>query len=135
VVFDSGSSSAIFGSCDDPGVIVGIDHVQVAAPPGCEEAARAWYGGLLGLTELPKPPALAARGGVWFACGEQQLHVGGSEGFVAAAKAHPALRVSSVAVLERLAERLAPVEWDDSVVGVRRFYASDPWGNRVELLA
>ena len=116
-------------------VIVGIDHVQVAAPPGCEEAARAWYGGLLGLTEVPKPPVLAARGGVWFACGEQQLHVGVAASFVTAPKAHPALRVSSVAALEELASRLAPVEWDDSIPGVRRFYASDPWGNRVELLA
>jgi catechol 2,3-dioxygenase-like lactoylglutathione lyase family enzyme len=117
------------------GVIVGIDHVQVAAPPGCEEAARRFYGGLLGLPEVPKPPALAARGGVWFSCGAQQLHVGVEEGFVAAAKAHPALRVASVEQLHSLAERLEPVEWDDSLPGVRRFYARDPWGNRVELLA
>jgi catechol 2,3-dioxygenase-like lactoylglutathione lyase family enzyme len=62
------------------GVIVGIDHVQVAAPPDCEEAARRFYGELLGLPEVPKPAALAARGGVWFACGAQQLHVGIEEG-------------------------------------------------------
>jgi catechol 2,3-dioxygenase-like lactoylglutathione lyase family enzyme len=118
-----------------PVVIVGIDHVQVAAPPGCEEAARRWYGGLLGLAEMAKPAALAARGGVWFACGEQQLHVGVAADFAPAAKAHPALRVESVAGLRELAERLAPVEWDDSLPGVARFYARDPWGNRVELLA
>jgi catechol 2,3-dioxygenase-like lactoylglutathione lyase family enzyme len=116
-------------------MVVGLDHVQVAAPPGCEAAARRWYGELLGLDELPKPPVLAARGGVWFACGAQQLHVGVERSFVAASKAHPALRVSSLAALDELAERLAPVEWDDSIPGVRRFYASDPWGNRVELLA
>jgi len=46
-----------------------LDHVQIAAPPGCEDAARSFYGGLLGMTELPKPSALTGRGGVWFAAG------------------------------------------------------------------
>jgi catechol 2,3-dioxygenase-like lactoylglutathione lyase family enzyme len=54
-------------------MITGLDHVQVAAPPGCEAEARAFYGGLLGLPELEKPAALAGRGGAWFACGSQQL--------------------------------------------------------------
>ena len=66
-------------------MIVGIDHVQVAAPPGCEEAARSFYGDLLGMEELPKPAALAGRGGVWFACGSQQLHVGVQQHFIPAA--------------------------------------------------
>jgi catechol 2,3-dioxygenase-like lactoylglutathione lyase family enzyme len=75
--------------------LVGLDHVQVAAPAGSEEDARRFYGGLLGLAELPKPPALQARGGVWFACGAQQLHhVGIAEPFAPATKAHPALGVS-----------------------------------------
>ena len=58
------------------GIIAGIDHVQLAAPPGCEAAARRFFGELLGLQELPKPPALAVRGGLWFQCGAQQLHIG-----------------------------------------------------------
>ena len=61
--------------------IEGLDHVQVAGPPGCEAEARHFYGWLLGLQELPKPASLAARGGAWFACGAQQLHVGVSEEF------------------------------------------------------
>jgi catechol 2,3-dioxygenase-like lactoylglutathione lyase family enzyme len=121
------------------GVIAGLDHVQVAAPPGCEAEARAFYGRLLGLEELPKPPALAARGGAWFACGAQQLHVGVADDFTPATKAHPALRVSSVKDLDALAERLtsagAAVHWDDELPGVPRFYTEDPWGNRLELLA
>jgi catechol 2,3-dioxygenase-like lactoylglutathione lyase family enzyme len=115
-------------------MIVGIDHMQVAAPAGSEAEARRWYGGLLGLEEIAKPAALAGRGGVWFACGAQQLHVGVEAGFAPARKAHPALRVGSKRALDELAERLAPVEWDDSLPGVRRFYAHDPWGNRVELV-
>jgi catechol 2,3-dioxygenase-like lactoylglutathione lyase family enzyme len=118
-------------------MITGLDHVQVAAPPGCEAEARAFYGGLLGLPELEKPPPLAARGGAWFACGAQQLHVGVQEDFTPAAKAHPALAVDSARRLDALAERLtlagSPVRWDDAIPG--RFYTEDPWGNRLELLA
>ena len=59
-----------------PGVgIDGLDHVQVAAPPGCEREARRFYGELLGLRELDKPEGLQS-GGVWFAAGGQELHVG-----------------------------------------------------------
>jgi len=118
--------------------ILGLDHVQVAAPPGCEAEARRFYGGLLGLTEVPKPTPLAERGGVWFSLGDHQLHVGVEEEFEPARKAHPALRVDDGA-LESLAERLTaagtPVRWDDELPGVRRFYTEDPWGNRLELLA
>jgi catechol 2,3-dioxygenase-like lactoylglutathione lyase family enzyme len=120
-------------------MITGLDHVQVAAPPGCEAEARGFYGRLLGLPELEKPPALAARGGAWFACGAQQLHVGVEREFSAAARAHPALAVESPAALDALADRLtsagAPVHWDDSLAGARRFYTEDPWGNRLEILA
>jgi len=118
-------------------VIAGLDHVQVAAPPGCEAAARRFYGQLLGLPELEKPPALAARGGAWFACGPQQLHVGVAESFAPARKAHPALRVAPGA-LDELAARLRgaghDVGWDEELPGIRRFYTHDPWGNRLELV-
>jgi catechol 2,3-dioxygenase-like lactoylglutathione lyase family enzyme len=119
--------------------VAGIDHVQVAAPPGCERAARGFYGGLLGLDEIPKPAELAGRGGAWFACGAQQLHVGVEAEFAPAAKAHPALAVHPPEALDALAARLeaagAPVTWDEALHGVRRFYTADPWGNRIELLA
>ena len=79
---------------------VGLDHVQVAAPAGCEEEARRFYGGLLGLDEVAKPASLAAAGGVWFACGAQELHVGVAEDFAPAAKAHPGLRVTDTTALD-----------------------------------
>jgi catechol 2,3-dioxygenase-like lactoylglutathione lyase family enzyme len=116
--------------------IVGLDHVQLAAPAGCEPAARRFYGGVLGLAELEKPPSLAARGGCWFRAGAHELHIGVSSDFTPASKAHPALRVSE---LDALADRLTAaghdVIWDDAIPGVRRFYTADPWGNRLELLA
>ena len=83
-----------------PVTILGIDHVQVAAPRGCEAEARAFYGGLLGLEELAKPEALAARGGCWFRAGSQELHVGVEEPFAPARKAHPGLVVDDLAALD-----------------------------------
>jgi catechol 2,3-dioxygenase-like lactoylglutathione lyase family enzyme len=117
-----------------------LDHVQVAAPAGCEAQARRFYGDLLGLTEVDKPVGLAGRGGVWFALGAgAQLHVGVAADFAPALKAHPGLRIAGVAALEVLAGRLAqagaPVTWDTELSGVRRFFTADPFGNRLELLA
>ncbi|HEY1277408.1 MAG TPA: VOC family protein [Thermoleophilaceae bacterium] len=118
--------------------IDGLDHVQVAAPPGCEAQARRFFGELLGLPELEKPAPLRARGGVWFRVGAQQLHVGVTDDFAPARKAHPAFRVRP-GELDRLAARLeaagAEVRWDDALDGARRFYTEDAWGNRIELIA
>ncbi|MBV8219416.1 MAG: VOC family protein [Solirubrobacterales bacterium] len=122
---------------DDPLAPIGLDHVQVAAPSGSETDARRFYGELLGLAELPKPEPLRARGGVWFACGGHQLHIGIADPFAPATKAHPALLVRP-ADLDRLARRLeaagSPVQWDETIPGTRRFFTADPWGNRIELV-
>jgi catechol 2,3-dioxygenase-like lactoylglutathione lyase family enzyme len=117
-------------------VLERIDHVQLAAPPGCEEEARRFFGGLLGLEELEKPEPLRERGGVWFRVGAQQLHVGVEADFAPARKAHPAFAVREYdAVRARLRAAGVEVTDDASVPGVRRCYAADPWGNRLELLA
>lgn len=109
--------------------------MQIAAPLGCEDVARKFYGELLGLPEVAKPPLLAARGGVWFQVGAQQLHVGVETDFKAARKAHPAFAVDE---LDNLAARLksagSEITWDDALPDTRRFYVSDPWGNRLEFL-
>jgi catechol 2,3-dioxygenase-like lactoylglutathione lyase family enzyme len=114
--------------------ITGIDHVQVAAPSGCEDEARAFYGGLLGLAEIPKPAALAPRGGCWFRAGAQEIHVGVEEPFAPARKAHPGLVADD---LDQLAHRLRAagheVAYDDSMPGTRRFHVADPFGNRLEI--
>ncbi len=117
--------------------VLGIDHVQLAAPAGSEEQARAFYGETLGLQELEKPPPLRARGGAWFRCGPQQLHVGIEEAFAPARKAHPALSVAPgglEVIAERLRSRGAEVDWDTSLDPLKRFYTYDPWGNRIELV-
>jgi catechol 2,3-dioxygenase-like lactoylglutathione lyase family enzyme len=114
--------------------IVGIDHVQVAAPRGCETEARAFYGGLLGLEELPKPETLRVRGGCWFRAGSAELHVGVEEPFAPARKAHPGQVVEDLGVLsERLRDAGVTVTPDDALPGVDRVYVADPFGNRLEL--
>ncbi|MDX3457508.1 glyoxalase [Streptomyces sp. ME02-8801-2C] len=116
-------------------MIAAIDHVQLAAPPGAEDDLRAFYAGILGMTEIPKPPLLAARGGCWFRAGSVQLHLGVEPDFRAARKAHPGLRVTDIeAYAARLEARGARLTWDDDLPGHLRFYAQDPVGNRLEFL-
>jgi catechol 2,3-dioxygenase-like lactoylglutathione lyase family enzyme len=112
-----------------------IHHVLVAMPTGGEEPARRFYGDLLGFEEVPKPANLQRRGGVWFATGNLQLHLGVEAAFRPAEKAHVAYQVAGLAALR---ERLAaaghtPLE-DEPLAGYRRCYVSDPFGNRLELL-
>ncbi|GAA1676196.1 VOC family protein [Streptomyces yatensis] len=116
-------------------MIAALDHVQLAAPPGSEPALRTYYGKTLGMTEIPKPPALAAAGGLWFACGPVQLHLGIEPHFRPSHKAHPGLRVIDIeAFAARLAGQGAEVVWDERLPGHRRFYSEDPVGNRLEFL-
>jgi catechol 2,3-dioxygenase-like lactoylglutathione lyase family enzyme len=111
---------------------IGIDHVQLAIPAGSDDVARAFYVDVLGLTEVPKPPVLAARGGAWFEAGDVRLHVGVDASFVPARKAHPAL------VRRRLREFVVDADleatWADDIEGVVRCHVSDPFGNRIELI-
>lgn len=113
---------------------LGLHHVQIACPAGSEDTLRGFYGDLLGLPEIPKPPILAARGGCWFQVGNQELHCGVEAGFAPARKAHPCVLVDdleAVAVAVRAAG--FDVTYDESIPGVRRFHTHDPVGNRLEL--
>lgn len=118
-----------------PARVARIDHIQIAAPEGCEAAARDFYGSLLGMKEIEKPPVLRARGGCWFECGSQQLHIGVERDFRPARKAHPAFAVTHLDDLRQtLSDRGVPLIDDDNLPGARRFYAEDPWGNRLEFV-
>ena len=133
-----------------PGIIVGIDHVQLTMPAGGEDAARAFYGGLLGLREVPKPGPLAGRGGCWFvgastgrregggsasALASFSLHLGAEADFRPARKAHVALLVEDLEGLRGALDAAgATTVDDDAPISVRRCYAFDPFGNRLELV-
>lgn len=115
--------------------ITGIDHVQLAMPVGAEEVARAFYHGVLGLTEIPKPPALAVSGGLWFQTGALQIHLGGEAQFIPARKAHPALTVRNFAgFVAYLAERDVAVRPEIVVAGRQRASINDVFGNKIELI-
>jgi len=115
--------------------ILRIDHVQLAMPAGREDEARAFYAGLLRLPEVPKPLALAGRGGVWFEDGAVRIHLGVDPAFQPARKAHPALVVHGLAALaRRLGAAGVSVTPDDLLPGVERVYVTDPFGNRIELI-
>ncbi|MFE4957387.1 VOC family protein [Streptomyces sp. NPDC056653] len=116
-------------------MIAAMDHVQLAAPAGSEGALRAFYVDALGMTEIPKPPVLATRGGCWFRTGPVQLHLGIEAEFRPAKKAHPGLRVTDIeAFAARLETHGAQVQWDGDLPGHRRFFSHDPVGNRLEFL-
>ncbi|MFI5273452.1 MAG: methyltransferase domain-containing protein [Ktedonobacterales bacterium] len=116
--------------------IEGLDHVQVAAPRDAEAAARAFYGGVLGLREIAKPAALVGRGGAWFAVGDRdELHVGLEDEFQPQRKAHPAFRVRDLAaVRQRLVAAGRPIAESVPIPGRSRFETSDPFGNRLEFV-
>ena len=115
--------------------IYGLDHVQLAMPAGQEDLARAFYGGTLGLTEIPKPPQLAGRGGVWFSCGALQMHLGVEKDFRPARKAHPAFLVEQLdALCQRCREAGIDLVPDEPLEGRRRIFVHDPFGNRIELI-
>lgn len=120
---------------DDAGHILSFDHVQVTAPQGTEDRARAFYGEILGLEEAPKPAALAGRGGVWYRVGHLHLHLGLEDDFVPARKAHPAFLVNDLdAIRVRLIAAGCVIVEDVQFPGYRRFETRDPFGNRLELL-
>jgi catechol 2,3-dioxygenase-like lactoylglutathione lyase family enzyme len=116
--------------------ITGLDHVQIAIPRGEEARARAFYETVLGLSEVAKPTGLRARGGLWFAGPGLHLHLGVEDVFAPSRKAHVALLVRDLAEARAaLQAARADVTDDDAAIGVDRFYASDPFGNRLEFIA
>jgi catechol 2,3-dioxygenase-like lactoylglutathione lyase family enzyme len=116
-------------------VLQRLDHVQLAMPAGGEPEAVAFYEGLLGLTNVPKPPHLAARGGCWFERGDLKVHLGVDAGFTPARKAHPAFIVRDLdGLVATLTEAGVTAKQDEPLEGYHRVYVDDPFGNRLELM-
>ncbi len=112
-----------------------IEHVQLAMPPGEENAAVDFYDGLLGIDHVPKPAHLALRGGCWFERGSLKVHLGVDQNFRPAKKAHPALLVSDLGELvDALRSAGVKIVDDEPLEGYDRIYVYDPFGNRIELM-
>jgi catechol 2,3-dioxygenase-like lactoylglutathione lyase family enzyme len=115
--------------------ITALDHIQMAMPPGREADARAFYQGVLGIPEVPKPANLAVRGGIWFERGPLKIHLGVEADFRPAKKAHPALLVEDLAALHRVLQNAGcPINGGEPLEGYNRIYTEDPFGNRIELM-
>lgn len=115
--------------------VAGLHHIQLAIPAGQEDTCRQFWGDILGLAELEKPPALQPKGGCWFGGGGLEVHLGVEPGFRPARKAHPGILVTGlIGLATRLEASGATVTWDDSLYGYDRFHSHDPFGNRLEFL-
>ena len=126
------SLTEVLAGAGTRGAVVALDHVQLAMPPGGEDAARGFYAGLLGIPERAKPAHLAARGGCWFEQGAVRVHLGVEAAFRPARKAHPGLLVEDLAALvTRLEAAGVAARWE----GPGQCYVDDPFGNRIELVA
>ena len=116
-------------------MIVKLDHIQLAMPPGREAEARAFYEGILGIPEVAKPAHLALRGGCWFERDALKIHLGVEADFRPARKAHPALMVKDLPGLRRaLAAAGYATREEEPLEGYHRIYTDDPFGNRIELM-
>ncbi|HKR58397.1 MAG TPA: VOC family protein [Pyrinomonadaceae bacterium] len=116
--------------------ILFLQHVNVRVRPDVEDAAKNFYGKLLGLREIPKPEDLKARGGAWYQIGGVQLHLSrdgaaDNEG----SKRHFCFYVAD---LEQAQQQLASagveiLPDDQPIPGQPRFYVRDPGGNLIEV--
>jgi predicted kinase len=133
-LFDTATHDHV-ASAPAEGEFLGIAHAQLAMPAGQEAVARAFYCGVLGFAEEPKPENLIGRGGAWFRSGSVRLHLGVDSEFHPAKKAHPALLVRGLAILAARCETAGfPPVTDEPLVGFDRVYVFDPFGNRIELM-
>jgi catechol 2,3-dioxygenase-like lactoylglutathione lyase family enzyme len=115
--------------------IEAIDHIQLAMPAGQEDVARKFYSDLLGIPEIPKPPHLARRGGVWFERDGVKIHLGIDPDFRPAKKAHPGLLVGDLqALLKQLKAAGVDSVEAEPLPGFDHVYVDDPFGNRIELM-
>ncbi|QBX99445.1 glyoxalase [Rhodophyticola sp. CCM32] len=115
--------------------VLALDHIQIAIPKGGEAKARAFWCDGLGLTEIDKPEALNGRGGLWLLLAGAELHLGVEENFSPAQKAHPGFAVDDIdtTAAQIVATGQSP-RWNDMIKTRRRFFAEDPFGNRLEFL-
>lgn len=111
-----------------------LSHVNVGMPEGGEESARAFYGGLLGLQEVPKPEPLRVRGGVWFSAGGVEIHLSVETRAAGPdTSRHFGLECVDVEELRRHVEASGVQTENGRAAPWKRFFVRDPFGNRIEI--
>jgi catechol 2,3-dioxygenase-like lactoylglutathione lyase family enzyme len=109
-----------------------IDHVQISIPKGAEDEARAFYTGIMGLKEIPKPASLMPNGGLWYQVADVELHLGIEPEI--RTRRHPAFEITDVAAARALLEDKVEIVEEPYIPGRARFAFVDPFGNKIELL-
>jgi catechol 2,3-dioxygenase-like lactoylglutathione lyase family enzyme len=111
-----------------------LSHINITMPKGCEDTARSFYVGLLGLTEVPKPESTRGRGGVWFDADGLDIHVSVEENRTGPdAYRHFGLDCADVDGLRKKLQASGVKTEDGRPAPWKRFFVSDPFGNRIEI--
>lgn len=110
-----------------------LDHVSVLVTDLA--AARAFYGGVLGLQEIAKPKTFDFVA-LWFRLGDgQTLHLLQKPRPDNPSPRHFALRVANaVAAREHFHARGVNIQETGPIPFCDRFFVTDPDGNRIELI-
>jgi catechol 2,3-dioxygenase-like lactoylglutathione lyase family enzyme len=115
--------------------ITRLQHVAVTVPLERLEEARTFYSGVLQLREVPRPPELAQRPGIWYSFGSTELHVQTRQDPGSPGDRHPALVVDDIDAWRRhLADRGVEIAEQPTLFGRERFNVRDPFGNLIELM-
>lgn len=114
-----------------------IHHVNVTVPKSLEDAAKHFYGVVMGLKEVPKPESSRGRGGAWYQLGQLQLHLSIEDGLAESciSKRHVCYTVADLAEAEQQFRNAGVEIFPDDMPtpGWSRFYVRDPGGNRLEI--
>ena len=116
--------------------IIEVNHVNVTVPAALEEAAKHFYGTVLGLQQIPKPEGTRQYVGAWYELGGIQLHLSIEDNVQnEASERHVCYQVTDAASAE-LQFRHAGIEIIPDkrpVKGTSRFFVRDPGGNMIEI--
>jgi catechol 2,3-dioxygenase-like lactoylglutathione lyase family enzyme len=117
--------------------VLRLQHTSVPMPADGHEAARRFYGGALGMTEVKPPSSLMVDRLVWFRAGPDghEVHVFVDEQMQAkSAEQHLCLQVDDIAsVRAQLSDRGIAIEETTAIANRPRFFVKDPFGNKIEL--
>ncbi|MER3438817.1 MAG: glyoxalase [Chloroflexota bacterium] len=117
--------------------VLRLQHTSIPMPPGGQEAARRFFGVILGMEELPPPSTLERDRLVWFRAGPggHEVHCFTDETMQRLSTAqHLCLQVDDLAAFRvRLEAHGVPIEDPVQIPNRPRLFVRDPFGNLIEI--
>ncbi len=117
-------------------MILRLQHASVGIEAGREPEARAFYCGVIGLVEKPRPIGLKNNPVIWFDSGddEHEVHLQAAVQYVAPESNHLCLQVDDLeAMRARITALGVPIMEVEPIDHRPRFVVKDPFGNGIEL--